>query len=143
MAISSGTGQQIFASRHCHAVPSDIIDGIICFTMADNVRLSRFVIIKNCAQGNERKWEDCTSKTSCDFVKSSIEFCIADRTPRLIFRDQMGSSTDGHMCSICPSWNENRSGWCSSPAAKLAEPSVIVLDDPSCGSDCSRLTRLS
>lgn len=68
MAISSGTGQQIFASRHCHAVPSDIIDGIICFTMADNVRLSRFVIIKNCAPGNEKQMGRL-------YLKDQLWFC--------------------------------------------------------------------
>lgn len=108
--------------------------------MADNIRLK----LSNYYDIFQERIRECrTSKTSCDFVKSSIEFCIADKTPRFILRDQMGSSTDGQMCSTCPSWNENRSDWCSNPAAKLAEPAVIVRDDPSSGSDCSRVTRFS
>lgn len=84
-----------------------------------------------------------TSKTSWEVAKSSMEFCMADRMPRLTLRAHSDSSTDGQRCSICPSWKENTSGCCSSPAAKLADPEAIDRADPSRGSDCSRTTRLS
>ena len=90
-----------------------------------------------------RKNIKCTSKTSWEAAKSSMEFCIADKMPRLTFKAHSGSSTDGQRCSICPSWKENTSGCCSSPAANWAEPDAIDRFVPSRGSDCSNATRLS
>lgn len=84
-----------------------------------------------------------TSKTFWEAVKSCMEFCKADKMARLMLSDQTGSSTDGQTCSMWPSWNENSIGCCSRAAAKWVEPATRDRADPSCGSDCSRVTRFN
>ena len=143
LAISSGAGQQIFASRYNDSVAADVLYGVIGLAMPYNVRLQPNGNVINWILGNLINNSNRTSKTSWEAAKSRIEFCIADKMPRLTLRDQTGSSTDGQICSICPSWKEKTSDCCWSPSANWDDPGVIDLADPSCGSDCSRVTLLS
>ena len=142
LAVSSGAGQQIFASRHNDFVATNVLYSVIGQCPTTSVCNQIGTLLLNFRELNINT-SNCTLKTSSETAKSRIEFCIADRMPRLTLRDQTGSSTDGQICSICPSWKEKMSDCCWSPAANWDDPGAIDLADPSCGSDCSRVTLLS